>query len=171
MTKTTMMAAVGAKLTLTAFAWNASAAFATTPWALLEDTVHVVLESVNGTEASGAMHLQAVADDQTEIVIELAQLPGEQELVVLLYTGSCEEPGEMAASLGAIQVAADGTGSASAVVSHSLAELLQAAASVQVATSDAASPQALLCGEMAEESEAPVPAEADTEQEDTETEG
>jgi hypothetical protein len=65
------------------------------------DPVTVVLEPVNDAAASGVALIQETAEGQTALELEVRGA-GEEPLVAVLATGTCEAPGEIRAALGTV---------------------------------------------------------------------
>lgn len=116
------------------------------PVAQPQAPVVVELAAVGGAEGSGEATLAAAMGDQTEATLEVAGLAPGTQWSGFLISGTCDEPGDLIAPLGTVEVADQGSGRGEASVTAAMAELTAGPATVQLHPQGETPTQAVLCG-------------------------
>jgi hypothetical protein len=107
--------------------------------------VVVELAAVGAGEGSGEAILEA-AGEQTNARLEVEGLAPGTQWSGFLVAGTCDQPRDVIAPLGTIEVADQGSGRGEAAVTTALAELAVGPATVQVHPQGETPTQAVLCG-------------------------
>ena len=113
----------------------------------------VELAAVGGAEGSGEATLSTSMGDQTQAVVEVEGLAPAQYSAFLIG-GTCDQPGEVVAPLGTVEVSDQGSGRGEVALTTAIAELTAADATVQLHPQGEEPSQALLCGAVAAEAAA-----------------
>ena len=108
--------------------------------------VVVELSAVGGAEGSGEASLEAGMSGETEATLQVEGLAPGTQWSGFLVGGTCEQPGDVIAPLGTVEVADQGSGRGEASVTTALADLTATAATVQVHPQGETPTQAVLCG-------------------------
>lgn len=111
-----------------------------------EDALRIALQAVQGRGPTGEAVIER-GESSSELVLQLRGAEAGAALVAVLTAGGCAEPGEVLATLGAVETDAEGAGQLQASLPVAFEQLPATAFAVRIAAAGEENETVLSCGE------------------------